>query len=90
VPQAHQILDDQFLQVRAKLIEVAAVLDRIDRVAATELTTADLESQPKRVSLEQAIGLLLQDAAASGGRAEALQKLFSRPYDQRWRDSLSV
>ncbi|TVP98887.1 MAG: hypothetical protein EA381_11260 [Planctomycetaceae bacterium] len=89
MPQAHQILDDQFLQVRAKLIEVAAVLDRIDRVAATELTTADLESHPKRVALEQAIGLLLQDAAP-GGRAEALQKLFSRPYDQRWRDSLSV
>jgi len=37
VAQADRIFDDNFLAVRAKLIEVAAILDRIDRAATASV-----------------------------------------------------
>jgi hypothetical protein len=105
VAQARQIFDENFLSIRAKLIEIAAVLDRIDRQTQKTSTSTsdscsecDVNSDPRRARIDQAISLLLQDAAPAGeqpdeqvgNRAAALQQLFSRPYDPQWRDRFDI
>jgi hypothetical protein len=97
VAQADRIFDETFLSLRAKLIEVAAILDRIDRAAAE---TADetpptpaapaAPSDPRRARVEEAIGMLLSGATASGQRAATLQQLFSRPYEPDWRERFGL
>lgn len=93
--QAKQIFDESFLSIRAKLIEIAAVLDRIDRAAAETTrnpaeTTGDIDNDPRRQRVEEAIGLLLQSNSQPGQRAATLQLLFSRQYDPNWRDQLEI
>ncbi|HBJ34458.1 MAG TPA: hypothetical protein DDZ51_06775, partial [Planctomycetaceae bacterium] len=81
--QARQIFDDSFLSIRAKLIEIAAVLDRIDRATAQADTAPakpddNVDSDPRRQRIDEAIGMLLRTGTQQGERAAALQQLFSR------------
>ena len=84
--KADQILNSTFLEVRAKLLEVAATLDRIDRAEKDEAGLAE-PSANRRRQLDQAIQILL-----SGGddRAERLQRLFSREYEESWRNDFGI
>ncbi|MEQ8211217.1 MAG: hypothetical protein RH917_15425 [Lacipirellulaceae bacterium] len=76
-----QVLEREFLLVRAKILEIAAALDRIDR-GEGELPQTD----QKRL-LRQGIEKLLADSA---DRAEAIQLLFSREYQPNWREEFQV
>jgi len=72
---AKQILDRQFLEMRARVLELAASLDRLDR--------ADGEVSDEG----QMIGILKGLAILSDGesdRANRVQLLFSRQYDENW------
>ncbi len=80
---ADEILGGTFLEVRAKLLEVAATLDRIER-AENQL---DAESSKLRAKLDQAIHILL---SSGGDRAERLQRLFSRDYEDQWRSDFGL
>jgi hypothetical protein len=71
------ILDDEFLSIRAKLLEVAASLDRLDR--AVSGAAAD---DPRLADLRTAMERLLH---GDGDRAEQIQLIFSRPYEKDWR-----
>ena len=74
---AAEIFERDFLLIRAKLLEIAASLDRIERADAAEVVNKD----ERRGRIEQAIEIL------SGGgfdRAERIQLLFSDPYDADW------
>ena len=51
---ATQILDDKFLEVRAKLLEVAATLDRIDR-SADESAALDRQTSEEILALDEAL-----------------------------------
>ena len=73
---ADAVLNESFLEVRAKLLEVAATLDRIDLAVASGDPLSDA-MQSRRSQLNQAIEILNQDDV---GRPEKLQKLFSREY----------
>ena len=75
------VFEADFLALRAKILEIAAGLDRFDR-AGGEWT-----GDPRRVRLDEAIRLLLADEPE---RAAHVQLLFSRPYDAQWRDQLGV
>lgn len=83
---ADQILDETFLQVRAKLLEVAATLDRIDR-SADDGSPLSGASQPRRSSLDDAVRILLSEGP---DRAERLQRLFSREYEADWREQMQI
>ena len=74
---ANEILEREFLEIRAKLLEVAAALDRLDRAEGS------VESDPRMQLLNTAIKL---NAAPQYGpsRAEEMQMLFSRQYDPDW------
>jgi hypothetical protein len=75
------VLEADFLALRAKILEVAAGLDRFDRAAG------DWPGDPRRTRLDEAIRLLLIDDPE---RAEHVQLLFSRAYDENWREQLGV
>lgn len=79
------IVAESFLEVRAKLLEVAATLDRIDRGCANEPLGSDAHA--KRTLLGEASQILLRDGP---NRAQQLQQLFSREYETDWREQLGI
>lgn len=81
---AKDALNQFYLEARARLLEVAATLDRIDRGGAS----AD---DPRLGLLQQAIHVLDQsNDQPKANRAEQLQLLFSRQYDAEWRKKFGV
>lgn len=74
---ASTALDATFLDIRSRLLDVAAALDRIDRGAAA----AAVEDDPRLQKIRQALEIL-QDH--SGGRAERVQRIFSLEYQSGW------
>jgi hypothetical protein len=74
---APQALDSYFLEIRCKILEVAAILDRIGRGQDASSVMTD----PHLVKVRQALEVLNDQ---SGGRAERIQKIFSLDYDPQW------
>lgn len=71
---AAEVLERGFLECRARLLELAAFLDRIDRgggIADGRLT-----------AIRQALEILREQNVAD--RAERIQLLFSRRYQANW------
>ena len=80
------ILNESFLDVRAKLLEVAATLDRIDRAGNNgESLSADLAE--RRAKIDQAIQIC---GSPDADRADRLHTLFSRSYDPQWRTQMNL
>jgi hypothetical protein len=67
---ASQVLDTYFLEARARLIELAAMLDRIDRAAEAAAVRTDSRLKFIQDSLK-----ILQ--RSEPGRARAIQELYS-------------
>jgi hypothetical protein len=78
---AENVLAREFLELRAKILELAASLDRLDR------SEGEVDDDPRMAKLRKGIELLL---SADPGRAERLQLLFSRPYHEDWPTKLQV
>ncbi|MCA9128321.1 MAG: hypothetical protein KDB22_14615 [Planctomycetales bacterium] len=78
---ASQVLEQEFLQVRAKILEIAAFFDR-------------LSEAPESPINEQQLGLLrsgckiLDDEQSD--KAARVQLLFSRQYDENWREKFGL
>lgn len=71
-------LDSFFLEARCKLLDVAAILDRINRGQESgEVAANDPRLEKIRKALE-----VLHDQ--SGSRAERIQQIFSLDYDPSW------
>jgi hypothetical protein len=78
---AQQILDREFLELRAKLLELAASFDRLERAQGS---TAD---DPRRQKLEMGLRVLL---SSEGDRAERIQLIFSREYANDWQSRFQL
>jgi hypothetical protein len=78
-----EVLERDFLETRCKILEIAAVLDRIDRAPSRHHEHPD----PRLGQLRQALEAL---AEPGPGRAETIQLIFSLEYDPNWRDNLKV
>jgi hypothetical protein len=74
---AARALDAHFLECRCKILDVAAILDRINRGRDQSALAHD----PRLERIRQALEILLDP---SGGRAERIQQVFSLPYDAGW------
>jgi hypothetical protein len=74
---ANKALDAYFLDARARLLDLAAILDRIGRGAGA----SGVGDDPRLARIRQALEVL---GDQSGGRAERVQKLFSLDYDPAW------
>ncbi len=77
---APEVLDREFLEIRARLLQVAASLDRMDRAAG------NVHSDGRLQKIQQALAIL-QDWGAD--RAERIQLVFSRPYDADWKSTFA-
>jgi hypothetical protein len=67
---AERILDDEFLAVRSRLLDIAAILDRLQRAPGLISSDARLEK------FRQAFQILAGD---DPDKAEQIQLLFSEP-----------
>jgi len=71
---AAQALDQFFLDARARLLDLAAILDRIDRGDGSA-------SDPRLGRIEEAMRAVQEKGP---GRAAAIQRIFSLEYDEAW------
>lgn len=78
---AQQILDREFLEMRAKTLELAASLDRLQRAAG------NVNDDPRLTKLMRALEILTGTETA---RAERIQRLFSRPYEADWQEQFTA
>ncbi|MFO1065953.1 MAG: hypothetical protein U0892_18985 [Pirellulales bacterium] len=78
---AEQVLQSEYLQARAKILELAAILDRIDRAEGA------VDAQPQMQLLRKGIDVL---NGTEPDKAARVQLLFSRGYDPDWRKTMSV
>jgi hypothetical protein len=78
---ASAVFEQEFLQIRAKILEIASALDRLDRADGS------LDSDPRRDKIRAAIETLL---SGDDDRAEQVQLIFSRPYDDEWQEKFGV
>lgn len=66
-----RVIEQYFLEHRAKLLDIAAFLDRIDRAAPERSEPHD---DFRIAAMRRAVSILLEDAP---GRAKRIQELFS-------------
>jgi hypothetical protein len=74
---AGRALDAYFLEARSKLLDLAAILDRIGRGAEA----GGVANDPRLEQIQRALDVLHD---RSGGRAERIQQIFSLDYDPAW------
>jgi hypothetical protein len=75
---ASRALEQYFLDARCRLLDVAAILDRIDRGNDAGVVVTD----PRMEMIRRALKVLLD---GNGGRAEQIQQIFSLDYDPNWK-----
>ena len=80
-PTAAAVLDREFLEIRAKVLELAACFDRLDRAVG------GVSQDPRWLQLQAGLDLVRQ---ARPDRAEQVLLLFSLPYDDQWRQRMGV
>ncbi|MGC3972060.1 MAG: hypothetical protein QM775_33375 [Pirellulales bacterium] len=84
---APDLLTRDFLEVRAKILELAACLDRFQRAEGT------LAGDPRMQRIEQGLAALQGAARLEDGeptRAEQVQQIFSLPYDDGLRTKWGI
>ena len=79
---SNQVLEQEYLQIRAKILEVAAFFDRLAN--ADDSLSGDAS---KLALLKQGCELLTDGGSDKAAR---VQLLFSREYDPAWREKFSV
>ena len=72
---APEVLNREFLEIRCKILELAAAFDRLERADGS------VEEDPRMARLREALTMLLEQ---SSDRAEQVQMIFSRAYDDQW------
>ena len=78
---AAQIVADEFMIARAKIIELAATLDRIERASGNVNDSKNMQL------LVHAMHILIDDQVE---KAKQVQLLMSRVYDPNWQNLMSI
>lgn len=78
---APEVLAREFLEIRAKILEIAAAFDRLER------SEGDVDGDPRIARLREALKVL---GDKGEDRAEQVQLVFSRAYDENWQRSMKV
>jgi hypothetical protein len=76
---APEVLNREFLEIRARLLHIGASLDRMDRADGSAV------GDPRLDLIRRALAIL---AGGDDERAEKIQLLFSRDYDADWKSNL--
>ncbi|MBS0208165.1 MAG: hypothetical protein JSS27_04350 [Planctomycetes bacterium] len=75
------LLNREFLEIRAKILELAAALDRLDRAAGA------LPGDERMPRIARGLAEL---QAREPMRAERVQQIFSLGFDAEWRTKMDV
>jgi hypothetical protein len=75
---ANQTLDAYFLEARCKLLDIAAILDRIARGTGGNGVRED----PRLAKIRESLDVLKEPGTE---RAERIQQIFSLDYDAAWK-----
>jgi hypothetical protein len=78
---AGKVLDREYLEIRAKILELAASFDRLDRGEGSVMR------DPRMKLIEEGLQILQR---AGADRAEKIQMVFSREYDDKWRSAYGL
>jgi hypothetical protein len=78
---AQQVIADEFLIARAKILELAATLDRIER------SSGDVEDSKQMNLLAEWMHILCDEEV---DKAKRVQLLMSREYDPQWQHTMSI
>ena len=78
---ADEVLDREFLQIRGKTLELAAAFDRLNRAAG------EVETDPRLKRISEALEALQSPAT---DRAEQVQMIFSRTFEDDWREQFAI
>lgn len=78
---ASEVLEQEFLQIRAKILEIAAFYDRLAEAPASDLSESQL------ALLQNGCGILTD---SEEDKAARVQLLFSREYDASWREKFAI
>ena len=76
-----EVLDREYLQLRAKILELAASFDRLDRASGS------VDGDPRLSLIQEALDVL---QSAADDRAEQIQLIFSRQYEDDWRENFKL
>ena len=74
---AAEVLEREFLNIRACILEVGAMLDRLERAEG------DVHLDPRCQRIERALAVLAQHGVP---RAEQIQMIFSLPFEEDWQE----
>ena len=77
------VLDRDFLEIRSRILELSASLDRLDRATQHTGSSHDRRLAQIRVALE-----VLNTPTTN--RAENIQRVFSNDYDPTWQESFKA
>jgi len=87
---AVRVLDDEFLIIRGRILELAAALDRLDHAPDPSDSSLNGEpghravfNDPRLERIRQALRIL-SESSTTPDRARRIQELFSRPYQPDW------
>ena len=78
---APEVLNREFLEIRCKILDLAAALDRLERADGS------VEEDPRMARLREALTAVLEQ---SSDRAEQVQMIFSREYNEDWQSKFKV
>ncbi len=79
-----EVFERYFLELRCKLLDAAAILDRIRRAPGDD---EQLRNDPRIGQLRRALEVL---ASERTNYAEEIQLIFSRPYDPDWQQKFDL
>jgi hypothetical protein len=78
---APEVLNREFLEIRCKILDLAAAFDRLTRA---EGNVAD---DPRLARLHEALAAVQE---MESDRAERVKMIFSRPYDANWQKTFKA
>lgn len=84
--ESYRVLDREFLEARARILELGAIFDRLERSDTFDALDPRLEK------LRGALRCVLDASETDGraSRAEQIQLVFSRQYDEHWRRNFGL
>jgi len=78
---ALETLNREFLEIRCRILDLAAMLDRLER------SNDNVADDPRVKRIHEALDVL---KTTHEDRAEQVQLTFSRAYDDNWQQALKV
>lgn len=78
---APDVLNREYLSIRGKILELAAALDRIQR------SHGSVEGDSRLALVHEALDVVRDQR---GNRAEEIQLIFSRSYEDDWREKFGL